>query len=201
MWASEIRDEELTPELIDRLLFSDIEDRGANADCVIVLGSHKAMNYRVPKAVELYQAGRADKIMMCGGITSTTPGRTVSEADHMCLKALDMGIPDEAIIVENFSNNTIENILCSMLMLQRTFWLNKVKRVIIVTASFHMKRSLLLARYFYPKHIEICACPADDLYTTSDAWMNTAESIETVTYEAKNLLMYLRNGVIPDIQI
>lgn len=201
MWVSNINENELTTEIVNRLLFDGIQDDGEKADCIIVLGSRKAMINRVPKAVELYKAGRAQKIMLCGGITSTTPGRTVSEADHMSLKAIDMGVPEEDIIVENTSVNTIENILCSMLELQRAFMLNKVTGVLVVTAPFHMRRSLAIAQYFYPKHIKVLPCPVDDCDFKRDCWQLSKETEDVVIAEAKNLIKYIRNGVIPDFEI
>ena len=67
MLVSEITEEDLTADLIDRLLFQGLEDTGEKADCLIVLGSIKAAKYRVPVAVNAYKTGRADKIMLCGG--------------------------------------------------------------------------------------------------------------------------------------
>ncbi|MDO4483943.1 MAG: YdcF family protein [Clostridia bacterium] len=197
MRVSQIDESTLDDALVERLLFQGLEDNGEAGDCIIVLGSGKAMRNRVPTAVEAYKAGRAPKIMMCGGITSTTPGHTVSEADHMSLKAIDMGVPDADILVENTSTNTIENILCAMLVLQREMWLNKVKRVILVTASFHMRRSLHIARYFFPKHIEICPCPADH----PQGWQEDEHMRGLVYAEAKNLIHYVQNGVMPDFDI
>ena len=201
MWVSQLNDNELTSEIINRLLFDGIKDDGEKADCIIVLGSRRAMIDRVPKAVELYKAGRAHKIMLCGGITSTTPGRTVSEADHMSLKAIEMGVPEEDIIVENTSVNTIENILCSMLELQRAFMLNRITQVIVVTAPFHMRRSLAIARYFYPNHITVSPCPVNDCDFSKDRWQLSKYTADIVTAEAINLIKYVRNGVIPDFEI
>ena len=48
MLVSKITEENLTTEVIDRLLFHGLEDTGDNADCIIVLGSLKASKYRVP---------------------------------------------------------------------------------------------------------------------------------------------------------
>lgn len=201
MWVSKITEEDLTPAMVNRLLFDGVCDGGEKADCIIVLGSGKAMQHRVPAAVAAYKAGRADRIMMCGGITSTTPGHTVSEADHMSLSAIAMGVPDEHILVENTSNNTIENILCAMLVLQRELWLNHVRRVLLVTASFHMRRSLHIARYFFPEHIEVCPCPADDVDEQRAAWQANDGHYELVMHEARNLIQYVKNGVIPDFEV
>lgn len=97
--------------------------------------------------------------------------------------------------------NTIENILCAMLVLQRAMWLNKVKRVLLVTAPFHMRRSILIARYFFPKHIEICPCPAGNMERQRASWMEDTHTYELVMGEARNLLMYIHNGVMPDFEI
>lgn len=37
MWVSKITEEDLTDEVIDRLLFQGLEDTGENVDCIIVL--------------------------------------------------------------------------------------------------------------------------------------------------------------------
>ena len=52
MVISKIKEEDLTQEVVDRLLFQGLEDTGEKADCIIVLGSTKAAKYRVPVAVE-----------------------------------------------------------------------------------------------------------------------------------------------------
>ena len=67
MWASKIAKEDLTNDVIDRLLFEGLNDKGASADCIIVLGSIKAAEYRVPVAAEAFFSGRSEKILLCGG--------------------------------------------------------------------------------------------------------------------------------------
>lgn len=54
MWVSEITKEDLTNDVIDRLLFEGLDDNGASVDCIIVLGSIKAAEYRVPAAAEAF---------------------------------------------------------------------------------------------------------------------------------------------------
>ena len=81
--------------MIDKLLFQGLEDTGENADCIIVLGSIKAAKYRVPVAVEAYKAGRASKLMLCGGKLRDFPDGKYSEAEHMCQAALELGVAEE----------------------------------------------------------------------------------------------------------
>ncbi len=201
MLVSGIKEEDLTLEIIDKLLFQDLEDTGENADCIIVLGSIKAAKYRVPIAVDAYKAGRSGKIMLCGGTLRDFPLGQSSEAEQMYLAALELGVPKEDIILENSSQNTVENILFALVELQRTFWLNKVRRVLLVTTAYHMRRSLAIARYLFPPHIDIIPCPANDNNTRQNNWMNTPAGIARTKGEAMNIVRCIINGVIPDFEI
>ena len=201
MWVSRIAEENLTNDVIDRLLFEGLNDDGASVDCIIVLGSIKAAKYRVPAAAKAFFSGRSEKIMLCGGKMRSFSSESMTEADIMYKKALELGIPETSIIMENSSQNTIENILCSLLKLQRSMWLNKVKSVLLVTTTYHMRRSLHIAKYLFPTHISVYPCPADDTTTRRDNWMNTPEGIGRVKKEALNIVRCVNNGVFPDFEI
>jgi uncharacterized SAM-binding protein YcdF (DUF218 family) len=201
MWVSKITEEDLTNDVIDRLLFEGLNDNGANVDCIIVLGSIKAAKYRVPVAAEAFFSGRSEKLMLCGGKMRNFSSGSMAEADHMYKKALELGVPETSLIIEKSSQNTIENILCSLLELQRSMWLNRVKSVLLVTTTYHMRRSLHIASYLFPSHISVYPCPADDTTTKRDNWMNTPEGIGRVKKEVLKLVSYVNNGVIPDFKI
>ena len=201
MLVSRIKEDDLTCEVVDRLLFQDIEDTGENADCILVLGSVKAAKYRVPVAVDAYKAGRARKIMLCGGKLRDFSDGNYTEAEHMRRAVLEWGIAEGDIIVENSSQNTVENILFALVELQRTFWLNHVRSVLLVTTAYHMRRSLAIARYLFPEHIAIIPCPANDNNTKRDNWMNTPVGMERAKGEAMNIVRCVINGLIPDFEI
>lgn len=201
MLVSSIKEEGLSVELVDRLLFQDLEDTGEKADCILVLGSTKAAKYRVPVAVDAYKAGRASKIMLCGGKLRDFPDGKYSEAEHMHKAALELGIPEEHLILEDSSQDTVENILFALVELQRTFWLNKVRSVLLVTTAYHMRRSLAIARYLFPEHIAVIPCPANDTNTRRDNWMNTSVGTQRAKAEAMKLVSYVANGVIPDFEL
>lgn len=201
MLVSKITEADLTPEMIDRILFQDITDTGKKADCILVLGSAKAAKYRIPVAAQAYKAGRAKKIMLCGGKLRDFPEGKLSEAHHMRQAALALGVPDEDIILETSSQNTVENILYALTELQRTFWLNNVLSVLLVTTTYHMRRSLAIARYLFPKHITVIPCPADDIHTKRYSWMNSPVGIDRAKSEAMNLIQFVIAGVIPDFEI
>lgn len=201
MWVSKITEEDLSNEIIDKMLFEGIEDTGEKGDCIIVLGSIKASEYRVPVAVNAYNLSRANKIMLCGGALRDFPEGQYTEAKHMYKRALELGVPEQDIILENTSENTVENMLCALVELQRAFWLNKVRKVLLVTTTYHMRRSLAIARYLFPIHIDIVPCPADDNNTKHNNWMNTQAGVERAKGEALNIIRCVKNGVIPDFEI
>lgn len=64
-----------------------------------------------------------------------------------------------------------------------------------------MRRSLHIARYLFPSHIEVYPCPADDNTTRRDNWMNSPEGIKRAKEEALNIVKFVNNGVIPDFEI
>ena len=201
MLVSRIREEDLTLEVADRLLFQGLEDTGENADCIIVLGSVKAAQYRVPAAVDAYNAGRASKIMLCGGALRDFSDGKCSEAEHMHNAVLALGVAEENVILENSSQNTVENIRFALAQLQRMLPLKKVRSVLLVTTAYHMRRSLAIARHLFPEHIAVVPCPANDNNTRRDNWMNTPEGIARVKGEAMNIVRCVVNGVIPDFEI
>ena len=199
--VSELTEDDLTIEMVDRLLFQGMEDTGEQADCILVLGSNKAAKYRVPVAVAAYRAGRAGKIMLCGGTVREFSSGACSEAEHMRGAALALGADEEDMILETSSRNTVENILFALVELQRVFYLNRIQRVLLVTTAYHMRRSLAVARYLFPAHITVIPCPAEDNHTRRDNWMNTPEGLARAKGEAMNLVRYVVNGVIPDFEI
>ena len=87
------------------------------ADCILVLGSH---DVRVAeRAAELYQEGWAPYIIFSGGLGRlTTDLWSEAEADLFARIAKEKGVPAEAILVENKSTNTGENILFTQQLLE-----------------------------------------------------------------------------------
>jgi uncharacterized SAM-binding protein YcdF (DUF218 family) len=88
----------------------------APADCILVLGS---LDLRVAnRGAELYLEGLAPILIFSGGLGKVTKAMWKdSEADLFARIALDMGVPAEAIFIENKSTNTGENILFTQQML------------------------------------------------------------------------------------
>jgi len=88
----------------------------AKSDCILALGSH---DLRVAERVaELYHQGLAPLVIMSGRLGNFTQQIwTESEADKFAKIAIEKGVPPEAILIENKSTNTGENILFTQKLL------------------------------------------------------------------------------------
>ena len=90
----------------------------AKADCILALGSH---DLRVAhRAAELYLEGWAPLVVMSGGFGNFTQDMwTETEADKFAAIAMQRGVPAGAILIENKSTNTGENILFTQQLLKQ----------------------------------------------------------------------------------
>lgn len=108
------------------------------ADCIFALGSHDT---RVAdRAIELYSEGLAPCIIFSGGLGNLTEGVwDEPEADLFAKIAMEKGVPDSHIIIENKSTNTGENIRFShQLMLDK---IGEPKKMILVQKPYMERRT------------------------------------------------------------
>ena len=87
------------------------------ADVIVGFGNFNTDIAR--RAAELYRQGIAPKILFTGGLGRNTVGLLPeSEADRFARVAIGCGVPDEAIIREDKSTNTAENIIFTRKLLE-----------------------------------------------------------------------------------
>lgn len=138
----------------------EIEQRSSEnltvADIAVVLGNavnrrgkpNPCLRSRVEAGVALYKQGKAGILLMSGG----TDGDGSNEAQAMSGMAVEMGVPEEKIRVEDRSESTYENIAFSRPLM------NDAATVIIVSDAFHLARASWLARRHWPdKTVELYA--------------------------------------------
>ncbi|MFR5119759.1 MAG: hypothetical protein ACLTD2_07075 [Ruminococcus sp.] len=87
MKASQLTKENITPEIVDKLLFKGLDYKGETADVIIVLGSRKACDYRVPLAAKLFHEGKAPHLIFCGGKVQKTSLGDMAEYKAMLISA------------------------------------------------------------------------------------------------------------------
>ncbi|GIO36387.1 hypothetical protein J41TS12_12480 [Paenibacillus antibioticophila] len=151
-------------DLINRILFDGVNDDGKPGDLIFVFGSLSANKYRVPHAVDLYKSGRSPKLLMSGGALEEP------EAISMRKKAIEFGVPEQDIIVEAHSKNTVDNVLRSKEVIDEYLGLQNIRRILVVTTFYHIRRCYLTLKTFMPEHIEYSLCPAQDNNTRPNNW-------------------------------
>lgn len=198
---SELKNKRITEKIIDRALFEGLKDTGEIVDCIIVLGDLNSVQALVSTAVKEYMNGRCSRLLLSSGCAHEFTEGTMSEAEHMYNIALKLGITKDNIIIENDSLNTIENILFSLTKLQRTCGLNNIKKILLITTTYHMRRSLAIANYLFPEQIKIIPHTANDNITKRTNWMKSKTGIENVKKELDAIISSVNDGIFPDFYI
>jgi len=204
MKLSKINDQNLNDKDIANIVYSNIKDNGKPSKYGLVFGNSMLIKERVAKAVELYNNKRIQKVIFMGGINgvSNQNNSIIPEADKMKEIAIEAGINENDIILDNTSNNTFENIDNAMSLLKNE--IDTIKNITVITSEFHLKRCYAIIKKKYP-NINITLVAAKDGFSDSDNWFlsdsswNSGRSL--ATYETHLLIKYARENKIEDLEI
>jgi SanA protein len=105
---------------------------------------------RVETAAQLYKAGIVDKLLMSGDNRFLE----YNEPEAMRQYALDLGVPDDAIVLDYAGRRTYDTCY-------RAYEIFQVESAILVTQHFHMSRALFLCNQF---GIDATGVEADNRY-------------------------------------
>ena len=111
-------------------------------DCIIVLGCQVygdgspsgMLNDRLDRAIELYKAGAAPKLLMSGDHGTVD----YDEVNAMKAYAIERGVPSEDVFMDHAGFSTYETVYRA----KEVFEANKV---IVVTQEYHLCRALYIA--------------------------------------------------------
>lgn len=126
------------------------------SDCILALGSH---DLRVAeRAAELYLDGFAPLLIMSGGLGNFTKDMwTEKEADKFAAIAIQKGVPENAILIENKSTNTGENILFTQKLLEEKGMYPQ--SFIVVQKPYMERRSYATFKKHWPDRSLIVTSP------------------------------------------
>lgn len=121
-------------------------DEKQQADVAIVLGAALSYNTvspvygeRINHAITLYNEGYVDYVILTGGVGK---GNKYSDAFIAMEYAVSKGLPKNAILLEEKSTITEENIIYSKEIMDK----NNFETAIIVSDPLHMKRAMRMAK-------------------------------------------------------
>jgi len=196
MLISKLNPEELTPEQLVTILYpGDPKESELYGDCIMVFGNGNLD--RAKKAIELYHEGKAPLILFSGG--DKWGERDEIEAISMKRFAITQGVPEKAIVIETVSNHTKENVLASILVLDRALGLHRIKRIIAVSDAGHLRRCLLTLRTYMPNWIEFIMIGTGTVPPPN--WWEIKPIRERAKKEIHSLIKYINEGQIEDSEI
>ena len=131
-----------------------------NADAVVVLGEWFEMNkegkavpsleskMRAIGALELFERGKAKKIIISGSGHRKGYSTETTVAEVMKTYLLSRGIPESAIVTEGTSVNTAEGLENVLDILEH----HDVKKILLETNEYHLPRAQQLFQNILEKH-------------------------------------------------
>ena len=118
----------------------------ARVGAAIVLGAQldngapsPVFQARLDHALDLYRRGQVRQIILTGGATA---GSSVAEAAAARGYLLQKGLPAEALLSEDTSTSTLQNLQNALPLVQA----NSIQTVALVSDAAHMLRALNIAR-------------------------------------------------------
>lgn len=170
-------------EAIARFLI--VEDELSKADVIVVLGG--GGKERINHAAGLYKSGYSKRIIMTGK-EQRIPGFTGTWADFAKQEALLLGIPEEAIILEEMATDTDENAEYAMeIIADRAF-----ESAIVVSSPYHMRRSRMIFRKIFEDQavtLKFSSVPVEDSNFQVKGWWKRRNDLRRVVWEYRKLVV------------
>lgn len=118
---------------------------------------------RVWHAARLFHASKAPLVLLTGGSDPTHSAASEAEAMRQFMR--DLGVPGQALVLENRSRNTSQNAEYSAAILAG----QGVNRILLVTSAYHMPRAKGL---FEAQGLEVVPVATDHEVLSRSPWRN-----------------------------
>jgi len=165
------------------IILTPLRSTPKKSDVIIVLGAQlwgatpsPMLQYRLDKALELFNEGYGDKIIVSG---AQGDDELITEALAMKIYLTQKGVPEDVIFEEDNSYSTYQNLYYSnKIMIDNGF-----KSAIIVTNNFHIHRSLMIANRL-------------NMNVSGGPTKNYPNFALTVRYYLREVLAYIKDYVL-----
>jgi len=169
-----------------------VEAAPTQADAIVVFAggvgeSGKAgggAQERLARAVELYRAKFAPVLILSSGYVYS-----FHEADVMRAMAIDQGVPDSAIMLEQRATNTFQNVKFVDDILRDRRW----TRILLVSSPYHMRRAVLVWQKQDPE-VQVVPTPVQQSQFYDHTRGANLEQVRGIIQEYVAILGYWRRG-------
>ena len=155
----------------------------SRADAIVAVSGGDT-SARTQHAVDLYKNGWAPLLIFSGAALDKSGP---SNAEAMRQSALDAGVPSEAILIEEYSENTNQNATNTKSVVEA----NDIKKVILVTSGYHQRRANLEFGSQLGSDVVIKNSPTQDSdwswywwLTPRGWWLAASEFVKVIAFYA-----------------
>ena len=151
----------LSEEQIATILYGESRDTCEYAEVALVLGGNpNHCGERAVRAAALWREGRVKTLIPCGAVEWDFDGERISECEYLTRILREEGVPEEAILREERSTTTKENMLYATILFNKAFGIQNVRTVCVITSAAHLQRAKAIAELFLPRSVKVVGCPA-----------------------------------------
>lgn len=148
----------------------------------------------------LYRRGLVPLVVFTGATSPTTRARMPrGEAVHYRERAVELGVPEDAILVEPRARNTGENIRFSRDLLAERG--TPVDSVLLVSKPYEERRAYATARKLWPEAEFVCASAPLDLPAYADSVGDPRLVLDMLVGAVQRLLLYPARGFMIELPV
>lgn len=200
MKLTDIDTNNISNEIIKKVLFNTPKNEYLEADCLIVFGCHlkPLLDERIKTVLEILKVKKVDKILLTGGIGVAGD---FNESEYMKEVLLKNNIKEEIILIEDKSTTTEENIINSIEILKNNNLIEN-KTIILVSNQAHLKRiGMELKKQLKDNKFEIIyEYPSSSLTSFENFEKNNELRVRAVN-EIKKIRKFIDMGIVDDENI
>ncbi len=200
MKLTDIDTNNISNEIIKKVLFNTPKNEYLEADCLIVFGCHlkPLLDERIKTVLEILKVKKVDKILLTGGIGVAGD---FNESEYMKEVLLKNNVKEEIILIEDKSTTTEENIINSIEILKNNNLIEN-KTIILVSNQAHLKRiGMELKKQLKDNKFEIIyEYPSSSLTSFENFEKNNELRVRAVN-EIKKIRKFIDMGIVDDENI
>jgi len=164
------------------------------ADLLFVFGTRVDVMERVAEAYRLWREGFFRWAIVSGGVT---PGSHLSECAIIKPAMVERGIPAEIILEEHRAQNTGENVIFSLPVIDATLGLKNIRSVICLGNTWTARRYPMTLHRHWPE-VEKMLVTVDSFATPRSLWHTDPKFRRRVLHEWDKIEPYKARGFIAD---
>lgn len=164
------------------------------ADLLFVFGTRGDDMLRAEKACEIWREGLCRYAIVSGG---TTPGDERSECAVIKQAMVARGMPAEIILEEHRAQNTGENVIFSLPVIDAALGLRNIRSVICLGNTWTARRYAMTLHRHWPD-VEKMLVTIDSFTTSRALWHTDAEFRRRVLREWDKIEPYRIRGLIAE---